>query len=492
LLNNKGDNLSHVNYISDIITQEEIAKWKPQDRILICSQTGTGKSQFIKNILKDYAIRNDKQMLLLTNRNILKRQNIEELGSKEDGISVKNYQSIESSILYGNQLKPIFDPFYYVVFDECHYLLNDSSFNRNTDLLLNNLIHPDENKIYLFLTATPEALLNYHSVFEYKYDIPKNYKHISNIYYYSKMETVENILRSIPHTEQAIYFGNAMDAYDFHNMFKDTSKFICSENNTVFAKKSSRTTIEKIETESRFDDHFLFATKVLDNGVNLKSPQLKHIIIDMLDPTDIIQCLGRKRIDFNNPNDTITVYIKNRNRGELLSSIKRIRSNLNYVRELNDLGINEFLNKYSRKQFDTIIHNDGTVNQAKLYYYIYFLNVLEQMFNYNSQSYSSLIDNTLKDRTHIAESYFESIKLEDVLEKYTNRKLYKNGELELFRNDFFNNLFSPQKTRDVRNRGLHSINSILEEDELHYYITSRQEKERSKYHNVTYWTINKV
>ena len=484
--------MNHVNYISDIITQDEIAKWKPRDRILICSQTGTGKSQFIKNILKDYAIKVDKRILLLTNRNILKRQNIEELGTKEDGISVKNYQSIESTILYGSQLKPIFEPFDYIVFDECHYLLNDSSFNRNTDLLLNNLIHPDNNKIYLFLTATPEALLNYHSVFEYKYDIPKNYKHISKVYYYSKMETAENILRSIPYTEQAIYFGNAMDAYDFHNMFKDTSKFICSENNAVFAKKSSKSTIDKIETESRFDEHFLFATKVLDNGVNLKSPQLKHIIIDMLDPIDIIQCLGRKRIDFNNPDDTITVYIKNRNKGEILSSIKRIRNNLNYVREINDLGINEFLNKYSRKQFDTIIHNDGSVNQAKLYYYKYFLNVLEQMFNYNAQLPMSLINDTLKDKVCIAENYFESIKLSDILEKYANRKLYKGGELELFRIDFFNNLFNPQKTRDVRNRGLHSINSILEEDELHYYITSKREKERGEHYDDYYWTINEV
>jgi len=79
-------------YISDIITQEEISKWQPKNRILIDAQTGFGKSQFVKNELYKYCKNHNKTILLLSNRNVLKNQNNEELkDEKLDIITLKNY-----------------------------------------------------------------------------------------------------------------------------------------------------------------------------------------------------------------------------------------------------------------------------------------------------------------------------------------------------------------------------------------------------------------
>ena len=50
--------------ISDIISVEEINKWKVNDVITISAKTGTGKSYFIKNILSSYAKENYNITLL--------------------------------------------------------------------------------------------------------------------------------------------------------------------------------------------------------------------------------------------------------------------------------------------------------------------------------------------------------------------------------------------------------------------------------------------
>ncbi len=479
-------------YISDIVTNKDIAQWLPRDRILFSSQTGTGKSQWVKDNLKDYAIKTNKKILLLSNRTILKKQNINELGYDNKNIELKNYQSIESSIIYGNNLKLLFQNYYYIVFDECHYLLNDSSFNRNTDLLLNKLNYPDSDKIFIFMTATPEAIQNYHNNFEYKYTIPKDYSYIKNLYFYSKQDTVENIIRHIPKNEQILYFGNAIECYDLHNIFIDNSNFICSDNNTGFSKRSNVNIIKEIEREGIFSNQILFATKVLDNGINLISPSLKHIFIDMINPIDVIQCLGRKRIVND---DYINLYIKNHHNGNILTQLKYINNNLSIVRELTEIGKEEFSKKYNRQPIDNIIHNDYTINIAKLEYSKYFSMELNRMFHDDDKiGYQKKICSTLRvpvENIKIAENYYESITLIDILNKYANRKLFKD-DIENFKIDFFDNLFNPQRRRNIRSRGYNCINSILQEDELPYNVISIKEKERDENRDKHYWWLSKI
>ena len=89
-------------YVSDLIKLDDIEQWELGDIIAINAPTGSGKSHFIKNVLKNYCISKKKNILLLTNRDILKDQFIHELIEDDvDGIiTVKNYQSIEIKIIY--------------------------------------------------------------------------------------------------------------------------------------------------------------------------------------------------------------------------------------------------------------------------------------------------------------------------------------------------------------------------------------------------------
>jgi superfamily II DNA or RNA helicase len=151
--------------------------------------TGSGKTQWVKDALYEHAKKQGKRILLLSNRNVLKRQNEHELGNKRDIITLKNYQSIETRILHGSSINEVLDDYDYIIFDECHYWFSDSEFNRNTDLMIEAVKTPSPNKIYIYLTATPDVLLLYHDRFEYVYPSSKqekqeffNYDFVESVY----------------------------------------------------------------------------------------------------------------------------------------------------------------------------------------------------------------------------------------------------------------------------------------------------------------------
>ena len=116
-------------YISDVISYDEIEKWKKGNRILISSQTGSGKSEFIKNNLYQYAKRQNKKILILSNRNLLKNQNIVDIGEKCDLITSKNYQELEVQALVGKDIEELFSEYDYIVYDEIHYIFSEYLLN---------------------------------------------------------------------------------------------------------------------------------------------------------------------------------------------------------------------------------------------------------------------------------------------------------------------------------------------------------------------------
>ena len=475
-------------FISDTINPTEIKKWNLGDRILIHSQTGSGKSFFIKDVLYEYCEKNNKKILLLSNRNLLKNQNQEELSEAQSKIIVlKNYQTLESSVLSGNSLSKLFSDFDYICFDEVHYLLSDSAFNGNTDILLANVKFPIHDKISIFLSATPQAILKYNKNFEHTYTIEQDYSFIENLYFYNNNEMVENIISNIPQNEKILYFGNALNGFEF-SMNKMDSEFICSDNNKEFKRKSSKSTMKEIVTKNEFSCRILFATKVLDNGVNIISPQLKHIIIDMVDPIDVIQCLGRKRIS---ENEKITLYVKNQNGRNIYPQLKMARERLKILEEIQTSGKEEFQKKYARKQIDNIIMNDGEINWAKVYQTKYIEDVLSKMMR-DKDGYKKYIIKIMGvEKVLQAEDVFEKKNLSEILETYLEKPLYKEDQEE-FKNIFFANIFNLNRNINVRHRGIVCVNSILEEDELPFRLTSMRNMKRGEDRGKTYWLLIKL
>ena len=494
--------LSQPKYISELIPIDDIKnKWKPGSRILITAQTGSGKSEFIKEALYKHCKDTNQRTLLLSNRILLREQIKEDLKEKENEIvTVINFQYLETRILSGGDLAQLFSQYDYIVYDEAHYVFSDSQFNRNTDLLIQPLKTTPQDKIFLFLTATPQAIYDYQSTFDFTYKLPVDYSYIKKVYFYTSEEVAESILQNVPLSKRAIYFSSsAKKALELSQRFMDSS-FFCSKGNRL-ADFSNTNVLQQIAQNSKFQNHFLFTTKVLDNGINLKDISLSHILIDMIDPITFIQCLGRKRI--LDKNDTITLYIKSYHDGNLKFKLQRLEEKIDLVKERKQLGEEEFKNKYRKINFDDIIDNDFGINEAKYQNCKTQARLLRQMIGqqeyrnkqdvsskkFSLNSYENYICNLINfnpEKVEDGNIKFEKVSVKTLLQSYIGKKMFKEDQ-ERFKYLFFDKIFSPKNT-NFRRRGQKSIRAIIQEDELLYNIVSIQERageNRGKY----YWHI---
>jgi hypothetical protein len=475
-------------YISDIITPDIISNWQLGQKYLIRSGTGSGKSYWVKNVLYEYCKERGNKILLLSNRNILKNQNKEDLGEeKRKIITAENYQYLESEVLNKDkEIHSMIKPFRVIVLDEAHFFHTDSQFNRQTDTLLNIIKSPLEDKILIVITATPEVLLKYYDFpKENTYNIQTNYNYIEKLSFYTKEKTPEAIIQNMPDGEKAIYFGDALQAWELKNKFDDAI-FICAKGNRLYKEKEMGVNVKEIVEKSMFSARLLCTTKVLDNGVNLMDADLKTIIIDTLDPITLIQELGRKRVV--DGNERINVYIRNQHRGIIHFNRQKIENQLKNLADFENLSKEDFIKKYRKQNYADIIDNDLQVNIAKKQNLLYVKDLYDQLMD-EKDSYKQYISKLLgKNEAGDGDMELEKVSLADILRGMIGSKLYKE-EQEKFKLDFFNLIFSPKKT-NYRHRALRSINALLEEDNLPYRVTSgRDVKEKRKR---TFWTVIQI
>ena len=172
--------------ISDYIG-EQYKVWTPGSTVIIDAYTGSGKTYFVRKKLLPNAIRNGKKIVYFCNRKSLKDQ-VKDLQEKEeievDGaiynssehFYIVSYQYCETinkfpdftinlnklekeeKTPYKNKKQNISinhkDIMYYI-FDEAHYFVMDSSFNRKNAFWFEQKFQ-FKDSISLFLTATPE------------------------------------------------------------------------------------------------------------------------------------------------------------------------------------------------------------------------------------------------------------------------------------------------------------------------------------------------
>ena len=239
-----------------------------------------------------------------------------EFNQRQQGIEViSTYQP--------EDLMPLVEQFDYLVLDEAHYLFQDASFNLATETIVKMVDHYRDSKIVLMLSATPQLLQEYYGAkIDKTYTVERDYSHIKKLYAYSDREAVFKIINDIPKNEKIVFFGDKKERLqELQRQFED-SVYLSSDN------KGQELTFKQIVTQEYFDCRILFTTKVLDNGINLKDKAIKHIIIDLSDLTEFVQCLGRRRI--TDMNDTVTVYF--------YAGIKSISGKYGYLKEAMEIA----------------------------------------------------------------------------------------------------------------------------------------------------------
>jgi len=374
----------NLKYVSEVIG-EEYKQWNQGDYIIIDSQTGTGKSNFIINKLKNYAESNDKSILYICNRINLKDQIKTDLFAeygitlpkdelrKMSGlgsITVTSYQKITTDLYQSkynksihntpNNEQIIFDyekPFEYdyIVFDEAHYVFQDASFNEMTDIFFFDYMRKYNNKVIsIFISATMDNLKG--SVIKffseqcknhklYEYSTGRDYSYVDTFYFKHNDDIINTINNDTSGDKWLIFIDSNTTAITLLNRIKG-SKFVCAEDNN-YADHMCELTRETIIEQSFFECKCLIATKALDNGVNIKDPRVKHIVIISINKVDFIQFFGRKRIDINNP-DRVNLYIKKRDARTFQSILNlSIKPAERQLKEYRDNKL-KFAEKYDR------------------------------------------------------------------------------------------------------------------------------------------------
>lgn len=337
--------------------------------VLIKSPTGTGKTTFILNTLVPYAAEKGRNILYLSNRSALSEQlklaakehyfevrpkivnGIDEFEYNDFGnrILIMNYQALgKYNIKYLKSLNP-----YYVIFDEAHFFVEDSLFNKKTFSYFKKTLTSFPNSALIFMTATPENfnmifdecvpkainthkfpdlydLISYKNIIKYEntYSVA-NHKVIA---YCEKNEILFKIRQSPKGQKWLIFVNSKKDGKEFldkiHWFTNKTAQLLNADN-----KKSSAWNM--LIQKNKFKSDVLIVTRVIDNGINIHDPKLKHIVLPFCTETDFKQMLGRRR---TTDNEIVHIYVED-------ISIQKINSKFNQVRiSLNILNNIDYIN----------------------------------------------------------------------------------------------------------------------------------------------------
>ena len=161
-----GGIMAMAKFISDIIN-EEYRQWRTGDQIVFDTQTGTGKTTFIFDILLPYAAEQGESILYLVNRVALRRQLEKRLLEKPDELqrhmTIISYQEF---VLRKKSIKGIYytdfgwtiDHAKYWVLDEAHYFLSDNTFNSGIVRCVAEIAGQHRRHVTIFITATTSNL----------------------------------------------------------------------------------------------------------------------------------------------------------------------------------------------------------------------------------------------------------------------------------------------------------------------------------------------
>lgn len=267
-------------------------------------------------------------------------------------------------------------------------------------------------------------------------------------------------------------------------------------------------TVDEIIENETFSTRILIATKVIDNGINIKDDRVKHIFIEFIYDTDIIQALGRLRIE----KQRINLYIPDLNKKYFRTIMNDVSHNLNIVfdyfcfldnNDYDNLGETEkklirmdYLNENSKGDLK-ILNNNGTLNKAKHICMEYFEMQLDTI---KKIGYLKYVAELLYNNQHEADNFikFENIDfkhaLYNSLDSFLDNRMYKEDRKEfrkfLQENSMVNLVKRPER---VKSMSLNTINKCFEELELPYIIKNIQDKDRSSQnYNKTYWVLSKL
>ena len=184
---------------------------------LIEAGCGQGKNYFVFNTLFPYAHENGKRMLVFSNRVALREQ--QQAQTQEKDVKLITYQSLEHDEYLEtmqdtkNKVRGLMQQvgeYDYIILDEAHYLYQDAPFNKNTETIIELIEKYRSSKIIVLLSATPDLLKKYIRI-DKPYFFKADYSYIKEVQYYTKRDTLDEIISKIPENEKIVVFADSKD-----------------------------------------------------------------------------------------------------------------------------------------------------------------------------------------------------------------------------------------------------------------------------------------
>ena len=155
------------------------------------------------------------------------------------------------------------------------------------------------------------------------YSMDGDYSYITPVYF-NNWDEIVTAVQNTPASEKWLIFvksktdGEYLKEKMVENGIEETV-FIHAKNRNDPTLGAGRTFQHIVECE-RYRERVMITTKVMDNGVNLKDNELRHVVIDAFEKTTFLQMLGRKRR--TSKDDKIFLYLKNASEGTIRNQFK--------------------------------------------------------------------------------------------------------------------------------------------------------------------------
>lgn len=398
---------------AQINLKDIIQFWQRHRAVILNLPTGTGKTTLILEEVIPYAIKCNKQVLIISNRIALdiayKRQVAQICGLYEDFpdevlrkiddygfVKITTYQKLPKYLTDSEFCKNIG----YLILDEVHYFTSDALFSKSTGWLLQKIPEVFSCAVRVYMSATVDEILPYILQAElteraginwriYK-SADKQYTNLFNMYTYPKFRKENPLLSEIltgdntyaidaptplifkmkadySHITIHFYSDDAVPKDIIQHSLHKSIWFVDNKKRgSLIADELGDTnymdadTIQKdaslmnnIINKEKFDAKTLITTPVFCNGCNICDVKVKNVFIESLEKTDILQMIGRRRklsVD-----DTFDVYLR-------IPSIDMLESRIRNMQKI--LDIVEMAKADNDKYLNLLLNGDYTVKNV--------------------------------------------------------------------------------------------------------------------------------
>ncbi|WP_035316614.1 helicase-related protein [Clostridium sp. MSTE9] len=292
-------------------------------------------------------------------------------------------------------------------------------------------------------------------------------------------------MNKIPDGEKAIVFANNKERLkNLNEKYSTCSYFVDSE--TKFSNKSTRelsTPVQQIVKNEKFDKKFLFCTKVLDNGVNIKDTSLKHIFIEMDDLIEFVQCLGRKRIC--DENDKITLYFYNYTAHIEQSKYQDQKKDYEVYLDHGNFSRKDFADKYNRaKSLPYFLENGYEIIRPALVHFLDRFNFLKEIASKEIYFWDEIRKMLKMPKKKIVKIHAATPNevLKEYLSDRKGKRLFSQEKEELVK------IFNIRKDDRLIN-DLEQLNTYLSVNSIPFHIVSGRESADNGNRDMRYWLI---